>query len=504
MDGWPVSRFENLNLTCSRIYLTSYLVNSYATWAVEQVQTGAQGHLLAQMIEVFLQRLHDKNRRVQVACGSALGVLVEASGDLLSPYLEHIYPALVSAMSRYQGRSLIILFDTLGIMADFCGPAIGEGELPKVYVPPMLHLLNGLLTNDPTDQTLLPLMESLASIALVTGMDFQPYALETFENAMCIIEQVQLMLATSETGTEEETDPIICAIDLLDGLCEGLGGNFASLVASSARYGQHFISVLHNLCKYQATGVRISALALLGDLARNVPTLIEPALSELLREAIANLEPVQHEMHSSLANNAVWAIGEICVQCGENSTPLEPFAAALMQQLIAMLMGNGQGRVSSIPGLAENAAACAGRLATVNPNFVGPELPRFLMGWCDGIAKISDPTERRDAYIGFCKSLYANPQAIQQAAANTADVISSILFSVVSWHIPAEAPSDVTDFLSGDYGFQHFPPTEADLGNLLAQLMRDIRSSIGEDVWNAVQNQLPVNVRRLLHEAYGL
>lgn len=249
----------------------------------------------------------------------------------------------------------------------------------------------------------------------------------------------------------------------------------------------------------------MSALALLGDLARNAPSLIEPALPQLLQEAIANLEPTQHSMYSSLCNNAAWAIGEICVQCGENSTPFEPFAAALMQKLIALLMGNGMGRMTTIPGLAENAAACAGRLANVNPNFVAPELPRFLMGWCDGMAKISDPNERRDAFTGFCKTVYANPQAIQQASAKVADAISSIIFAIVSWHVPPEMhASEADDFLSGDFGFQPFPPTEVELGNRLAQLMRDIRSSVGEDAWKSVEHHLPVNVRRLLREGYQL
>ena len=146
----------------------------------------------------------------------------------MTPYLEHIYPALVSATSRYQGRSLIIIFDTLGIMADFIGPAIGERDLPKTYVPPMLHVLNGLLRNDPTDRTLLPLMESLASVALTCGMNYQPYALETFDNAMAVIEQMQMILTTSDNIAEEEADPMICATDLLDGLCEGLGNNFTT------------------------------------------------------------------------------------------------------------------------------------------------------------------------------------------------------------------------------------------------------------------------------------
>lgn len=481
--------------------ICAWTVGRYVTWAVEQVQTGAQGHLLAHMTEVFLQRLTDKNRRVQVACGSAFGVLMETAGDLMIPYLEPIYQGLVAALQRYQGRSLMIIFDTLAIMADYCGPAIGEGDLPKLYIPPMLHILNGLLVHDPTDRTVLPLMEGLGSIALTCGMNFQPYALETFEITMCLIEQVQLLLAASgDKVAEEDADPIICAADLLDGLCEGLGGSFATLVASSERYGQHFTSVVHALCKYNVAGVRMSGLALLGDLTRNCPSLIEPVFPQLLQEAINNLDP----LHPQVCNNAVWAIGEICVQCGGNPSPLEPFAATLMQQLIALLMGNGSGRVSSIPGLAANAAACTGRLAKVNPNFVAGDLPRFLLGWCDGMAKIMDPTERRDAFIGFSKAVYANPQAIQQASANVADAISSILYAIVSWHMPPETPEDAEDLLTGAYGFQPFPQTEAELRSTLAQLMRDIRSSVGEDTWKSVQGQLPVNVRRLLREAYQL
>ena len=482
--------------------IAAWTVGRYALWAIEQVQTGVQGHLLAHMTEIFLQRFGDKNRRVQVACCSAFGVLMETAGDLMIPYLEPTYQSLVAAMSRYQGRSLIILFDTLGIMADFCGPAIGESPLPQIYVPPMLHMLDGLLKNDPSDRTLLPLMEALASVALTCGLSFQPYSLETFDNAMCTIEQMQLLLAASGDShiAEEDADPIVCATDLLDGLCEGLGANFATLVANSNRYGQHFQSALLSLIKHEVSSVRMSALALLGDLARNSPTLIEAALPELLKEAILNLDPI----HAGVCNNAVWAIGEICVQCGQNSSPIAPFASDLMQRLIALLMGNGPGRSTSIPGLSENAAACAGRLANVEPNFVAQELPRFLMGWCDGLAKIVDPTERRDAFNGFSKTVYANPQALQQASTNVADVISSILYAIVSWHMPPENPDDTEDLLSGSYNFQPFPQTELELGKTMAQLMRDMKSSVGEEKWNEVQGQLPVNVRQLLRETYQI
>ncbi len=475
----------------------AWTIGRYAQWAVEQVQSGAQGHLLAQMADVFLSRLSDKNRRVQVACCSAFGVVIETAGDLMVPYLEPMFQGLVSALGRYKGRSLLIVFDTFGIIADFVGAAIGEGALPNIYVPPLLQTFDGIAKLDPTDRTLLPLMESLSSIALVCGTNFQPYALETFDDAMCIIESVTLILTASgeQIDNEEDADPIICAADLIDGLVEGMGPNFAALVSSSARYGQYFPTVLHSLASHEIPGVRMSAFALLGDLAKNSPTVLEAALPQLLKEAIASLDPV----NPSVCNNAVWAIGEVCVRCGENPGPLEPFAPSLMQGLISLLMGNdldGSGRGVALTGIAENAAATTGRLALVNPNFVAADLPRFLMGWCEAMAKVSDPKERRDAYAGFIRAVYANPNAIQEASSNVVETISSILLAIVSWHMP----SHEVDFINVQ--FEPFPHSEAELGNALAKLLQDIKTSVGDEAWDNVKKLLPVNVRRLLREGY--
>ncbi len=484
--------------------ISAWTASRYADWVINEVQSGSTGHLLAQMTEVLLQRMCDKNRKVQVAAGSALGELTESAGDLMAPYLHEIYKVLVAVMPRYQGRSLVILFDTMGIIAEYCGPEIGENNLPSMYVPALLQFWNEASKHDPTNRILLPLMEGLASICITCGTNFQPFALETFETSMAVIEQVQMMLATTDSPAYEEADPIMCATDLLDALCEGMGPNFVSLVSSSSRYGQSFINVVHALCTHYSVGVRMSALALLGDLARNAPSMIESALPQLLQDAIRNLEATYDEAYGNLHVNAVWAIGEICVKCGNNSGPIEPHVQTLMQNLIGLLMGNGTERVSSIPGLAENAAACVGRLANVNPAFVAPELPRFLLGWTDGLSRISDVTEKRDAFTGLCNALYANPQAIQQVQASPPDVITSIIFAITSWHIPADFPDDINDFLNGDYSFVPFPPEEAALGNRLAELIQNIKTSVGADPWNAVESRLPVNVLRLFKEVYRL
>lgn len=519
--------------------ICAWTIGRYSHWAVEEIHSGSQQHLLSQLTEVFMTRLGDCNHQVQVACCSAFGVVIEAAGDLLVPHLEVIFKTLIVAMSRYQGRSLLMVFDLLGIVADSCGPAIAEGDLLSLFVPPLLELWNGAAKRDPADRTMLPLMECLASIAVSSGIHFQQYALLTYENAMAIIDAVKLMIVATSSGhrnhptirmNDEDADPITCATDLLDGLVESLGSSFHALVSSSSHFGPPaFLMTLHSLLchnDYVTAGVQMSALALLGDLARHTPALLEPVLPQLLQEAIQALDPTIH--HASVCTNAVWAIGEIFVKF--RTTPEEgtqtlaidavlgPLVPTIMQKLIALLSGNGIGlgnRCVDIPGLAENAAACVGRLALVNPNYVAPELPRFLLGWCEGLSKIVDPAERRDGFLGFLAAMYANPLAIQSAvgAQSRQEAIVCILFAVVSWHLPENSLNDAEE--SGDplhcellhgpeYRFIAFPEEETALKAGLERLVGDLKASVGEDSWSSVEKGLPVNLRQLLRNVYNL
>ena len=517
--------------------IAAWALGQYAGWAVEQVQSGDQGHLLAVMTEVLINKLPHPHPHVQVAAASALGVVAQAAGDLMAPYFEAIFTALMAALHQYSSsgnslKSRLAVLDVLGVLADCCGPAIAEETLPTIYVPPLLQMWDHLAQRNPADRTLLPLMETLSSIAVTSGNNFQPYALECFENAMCIIEQVTLILTTTSASSDEDyngygtaaaaiwsdedVDPIVCATDLLDGLVECLGANSAALVSSSSRYGNVFLNVLLGLCQHDVGAVRTSALALLGDLARHAPSVLEPALPQLLEQAVRCMETTSAQAAWE-ATNAVWAVGEICVHCQGHPTILEPIVPTLVQCLIGFLMGNGenlgdedvmQTRASGMEyqrsGLRENAAACMGRLSKVSPKFVAADLPRFLTGWCDGLAKISDIAERRDSFQGFVLAVYANPQAITQAGSNVSATCVSILFAILSWHIPEEAIANRSLLISTEYPFTPFPSAEAELGVALVKLVHDVRVAVGEETWHLVQKGLPVNVRRLLRENYQL
>jgi transportin-1 len=494
----------------------AWTAGQYAAWVVEQVQMNVHGHVLAELSELLLRNLSDTHPKIQVSCGAAFGVLVGAAGDLLTPYLLPIFTALTAALTIYKGRSLRTIIDVFGTIGECVGPAIAEGSLPSLYVPPLIqlweHLMvpNGVTTTTVLlDRTVLPLMESIASVALACGMNFQPYSLECFDNAMSMIESTTLQLASSSEDAvirEEDVDPIIAAADLIDSLVEGLGANFSTLLKSSPRFGPQFLNVLLSLCQNEFAGVRMSALALVGDLTRNTPSTLQPALPHLIHETINCMDPIQ----PSVAINAVWAVGEICVQCQGQPAILEPHAGSFLQNAIGLLMGNGildsdGRRGSTVPGLVENVAAAVGRLALVNPNFVAADLPRFLCGWCDGLGKIRDATERRDAFTGFLQVMYTNPQAILQASSSVSDAIASILFAILSWHVPDNLPDEsYSKMLTGQFSFVPFPSTEADLGLALVKLVHDIKSSVSESEWNVVTKRLPVNARKLFRDVYNL
>lgn len=498
---------EQLNAELPQLRcIACWTVSRYGVWIAKQAASTENQHQQSDIgrfvCESLMRLALDRNKKVQVAACSAFGSLIEHCAELFSPLLDPIYRNLMAALGMYQAKSLMVLFDTLGVMADYLGQNIGTGDLPAIYVPPLIHMWES--HKDPLSRQLLPLVESIASIVATIGPQFQPWALQVFDKCVSTIENCTLVLATAVGAYDElraeDYDSIVCCADVLDGLVEGLGESFAALLDSS-KYGPHFLSLLHTLCSHDVPGVRMSAFAMLGDLARKCPSVIEPGISELLKQAIMCIDP----LHPNVCNNSIWAIGEVCVRCGKNSTALSPYARDILDNLIPIIMGNSINGKNGIPGLTENAAATIGRLARVDSNFVKDDLPRFLNGWCEGLANIADADERRDAFEGLLLAIQSNPQAIMTTG-DRSRMVSSLILAIVSWHLPRDDESGLSalssDALFGPYNFVPFPNDAAELGQAFQQLLREIKSALGPE-WDA-SLKMPGNVKRLLAESYQI
>jgi hypothetical protein len=109
-------------------------------------------------------------------------------------------------------------------------------------------------------------------------------------------------------GVSYDKEFIVCSLDLLSGLAEGLGSSIESLVSRSDLF-----DLLLLCCADEAPDIRQSALALLGDLAKACAVHLQPRLADFLNLAAKQLGHEAKE-NVSVANNACWAIGEVAVK----------------------------------------------------------------------------------------------------------------------------------------------------------------------------------------------
>ena len=104
----------------------------------------------------LLQRILDKNKRVQEAACSAFATLEEEATFVLVPYLEPILVNLTTAFKTYQHKNLLILYDALGTLAESVGSALNQPQCLMLLMPPLIEKWNSLSDHD-TD--LFPLLE---------------------------------------------------------------------------------------------------------------------------------------------------------------------------------------------------------------------------------------------------------------------------------------------------------------------------------------------------------
>ncbi|URD95428.1 hypothetical protein MUK42_30808 [Musa troglodytarum] len=371
-----------------------------------------------------LRRILDTNKRVQEAACSAFATLEEEAAEELAPRLEIILQHLSCAFGKYQRRNLRILYDAIGTLADAVGSELNQPKYLDILMPPLIAKWQQLANSD---KDLFPLLECFTSIAQALGPAFSQFAEPVFRRCISLIEIQQLAKVDHVTaGVQYDKEFIVCSLDLLSGLAEGLGSGIETLVAKS-----NLRDLLLQCCMDQATDIRQSALALLGDLAKVCPVHLHPRIPDFLRVAAEQLNIAAVKEAVSVANNACWAIGELAVQVRQE---IAPVVLTLISCLVPILQ-NAEGLNKS---LRENSAITLGRLGWICPELVAPHVGHFIQPW------IRDDYEKEDAFRGLCAIVRANPSG----AVNS---LSYLCKAVASWHeIQSEdLHNDICQVLNG-------------------------------------------------------
>ncbi|KAH0934804.1 hypothetical protein HID58_011921 [Brassica napus] len=324
----------------------------------------------------LLRRLLDTNKRVQEAACSAFATVEEDAAEELVPHLGVILQHLMCAFGKYQRRNLRIVYDAIGTLAD----SVRE-ELNKAL-----------------------------------GVGFAPFAQPVFQRCMDIIQLQQLAkVDPASAGAQYDREFIVCSLDLLSGLAEGLGSGIESLISQS-----NLRDVLLKCCMDETSDVRQSAFALMGDLARVFPAYLQPRLLEFLEIASQQLNANLSRENLSVANNACWAIGELAVKVRQEVSPI----VTNVVSSLGLILQHGEAVNKS---LVENSAITLGRLAWIRPDLVAPHMEHFMKPWCLALSMVRDDIEKEEAFRGLCAVVKVNPSG----------GVSSLVFickAIASWH----------------------------------------------------------------------
>uniref|UniRef100_M4D978 Transportin-1 n=1 Tax=Brassica campestris TaxID=3711 RepID=M4D978_BRACM len=361
----------------------------------------------------LLRRLLDSNKRVQEAACSAFATVEEDAAEELVPHLGVILQHLMCAFGKYQRRNLRIVYDAIGTLADSVREELNKPAYLEILMPPLVAKWQQLSNSD---KDLFPLLECFTSISQALGVGFAPFAQPVFQRCMDIIQLQQLAkVDPASAGAQYDREFIVCSLDLLSGLAEGLGSGIESLISQS-----NLRDVLLKCCMDETSDVRQSAFALMGDLARVFPAYLQPRLLEFLEIASQQLNANLSRENLSVANNACWAIGELAVKVRQEVSPI----VTNVVSSLGLILQHGEAVNKS---LVENSAITLGRLAWIRPDLVAPHMEHFMKPWCLALSMVRDDIEKEEAFRGLCAVVKVNPSG----------GVSSLVFickAIASWH----------------------------------------------------------------------
>ncbi|KAH7836287.1 hypothetical protein Vadar_034333 [Vaccinium darrowii] len=393
--------------------ISCWTVSRFSKYIVQGIGHQEGREQFDKVLMGLLRRILDDNKRVQEAACSAFATLEEEAAEELAPRLQIILQHLMCAFGKYQRRNLRIVYDAIGTLADAVGRELNQPTYLDILMPPLIAKWQQLPNSD---KDLFPLLECFTSIAQALGTGFLQFAQPVFQRCINIIQSQQLAKVDPvSAGVQYDKEFIVCSLDLLSGLAEGLGSGIESLVSQSS-----LKDLLLQCCMDDAPDVRQSAFALLGDLARVCPIHLRPRLSEFLEVASKQLNTPKLKETISVANNACWAIGEFAVKVQQEISPI-------VMTVISCLVPILQHAEELNKSLIENSAITLGRLAWVCPELVSPHMEHFMQSWCIALSMIRDDVEKEDAFRGLCAMVRANPSG----------ALSSLVFmckAIASWH----------------------------------------------------------------------
>jgi len=370
--------------------ITCWTLGRYSSWICSEAHKGGlYANYFIPTFQSIMTCSLDKKKMVQESACSSLAQFIENSeSDLIQPLANDLVENFKNCFQYYQRKNLVILYDAIQTFVEKI--ELDDGAVEAI-LPPLLKKWE-ILSDE--DKELWPLLECMSSVAASLGEKFAPYAIQVYQRSIRILQhciELDKQCITNPMIQTPEKDFIITSLDLIDGLCQGLGEHSGELI------NEHLITLMIECFNDPSDDVRQSAYALLGDVAIYIPNTLVSQLDEVILSI--GREIVSRSLESfAVVNNATWALGEISLRLNLNK-----YLEKLVGILIDLL--NSQSSATVL----ENAAITIGRIGITSPEFFSAHLGEFLLTWSAHMMYLEENEEKETAFQGMCNIILTNP-----------------------------------------------------------------------------------------------
>ncbi|KAL1994032.1 hypothetical protein VTN49DRAFT_2701 [Thermomyces lanuginosus] len=399
--------------------ITCWCLGRYSGWAAHLEDPAAKAQYFEPMIDGLLQRMLDRNKKVQEAAVSAFTSLEDKADTNLIPYVEPILRRFVECFARYKERNMAILYDAVQTLANSVQAELAKPEMVNILMPALIDRYNKVPDDN---QEMYPMLECLGYVATAYGEAFTPFAPPMFQRCIKLIYQTlqeAINAAQNPDATEPDRDFMITSLDLLSAIIQSISPAKSGELVANAQ--PPFFDLLCYCMNDSNDEVRQSSYALLGDCATYLFPHLQPYLPTILPILLKqlDLDSIRDEYTGfALVSNACWSLGEISLHEGAD---LSPYLDQLFVALVTILSNEN---VSG--SLNENAALALGRLGIFNSERLAPHLHQYADGFLKSLSRIDFDREKASAFLGFNRVVMRNPQALESCLVMYFQTIASL------------------------------------------------------------------------------
>ncbi|CAG9760777.1 unnamed protein product [Ceutorhynchus assimilis] len=438
--------------------ITCWTLSRYASWIINVRPDSPNMYFIPIMI-LILKHFVDNNKRVQRAAISAFCIFQEEAQMKLIPYINIIVEGFLLGFERFHCRSLYLLYDAIGALAQSVGNHLNDPEYVSKLLPPLMQKFTQC--DNYFDDHFIAVLECLANLIPSLELSFLPYAEVVFWHCLQLMHDTLISCLNFQEHPNEydppDKEPMSVAHDVLYSMALGLKGHFVKFVTNSS-----LPFVLYATIQDSSVIIRQTSIALYGELI----SLCYPYLSSNVNDYIPLIIRNLDEQNDGVCNNAAWVISKLCSVMGPS---IQPYAPDIILRFINIVKDPAVART-----MHQTAAIALCTTLFVCPDVNVPNLDVILKNCCILIRNVRDSDEKDLAFRGLCAMIVRCPDFNNKYFIFFCD-------AAASW-------------------FNIKPDLKDNIRNVMMSFQNDCR----ENSWAQFSGQFPSNLKARLHELYGV